>query len=125
MNQYFEDWQYRDGDEARKLVLEIQDPDSTESGISDAKDSLAEMGFRVIEVSLLAELDMQYELMISSNQNTFSTVANSDPHRALSFDWLHNYPGGLAKTHIVPLVLKEFKKTSKKIVALKSKVEKR
>lgn len=59
------------------------------------------------------------------DQNAFSTVANSDPHQALSFDRLHNYPGGLAKSHLVPLILNRFKSSSKQTVALKSKIEKR
>lgn len=32
------------------------------------------------------------------------SIANSDPYKALSFDRLHNYPGGLAKSHIIPLI---------------------
>ena len=64
-------------------------------------------------------------VLIVFKQNAFSGIANSDPHRALSFDRLHNYPGGLAKSHLLPLVLKRFKKGSKAIVALKSKIEKR
>jgi hypothetical protein len=43
----------------------------------------------------------------------------------LKFDRLHDYPGGLAKSHLVPLILNWFKSSSKQTVALKSKIEKR
>ncbi|KAF6743131.1 hypothetical protein DFP72DRAFT_1102075 [Ephemerocybe angulata] len=60
------------------------------------------------------------------NSQSFPTDDNSDPHRILSFDRLHNYPGGLAKTHILGLLFKRLqKKNDKDTKNMKTLIEKR
>ncbi|KAF6744235.1 hypothetical protein DFP72DRAFT_1095451 [Ephemerocybe angulata] len=86
LNKFSRDWEYRDAVKTGALVTIALDESKTDEEIQSARDDLKEMDFRVIE-------------------NTFSGVANSSPYEALSFDRLHNYPGGLAKTRIVSRIL--------------------
>ncbi|KAF6759534.1 hypothetical protein DFP72DRAFT_1100990 [Ephemerocybe angulata] len=86
LNKFSRDWEYRDAVKTGALVAIALDESKTDEEIQSARDDLKAMDFRVIE-------------------NTFSGIANSSPYEALSFDRLHNYPGGLAKTRIVSRIL--------------------
>ncbi|TFK27784.1 hypothetical protein FA15DRAFT_635076 [Coprinopsis marcescibilis] len=50
-------------------------------------------------------------------KNAFWTLKNTDPHTALGFDPMHNYAGGLAKAHILELILHDY--TDKNLKKLK------
>ncbi|KAG2012091.1 ubiquitin and ribosomal protein S27a [Coprinopsis cinerea AmutBmut pab1-1] len=86
---FFTNWEYRDAETTQKLVEVLERPDAPERVKGTARKKLQELNVRPIK-------------------NAFADIANSDPHRALSFDRLHNYPGGLAKTHLLPMLYEIF-----------------
>ncbi|TFK20456.1 hypothetical protein FA15DRAFT_646974 [Coprinopsis marcescibilis] len=94
------DLKYRSGEESLKLVREAQ----TLSTNAAREIILNGTGLRAVE-------------------NAFTTVENSDLHDALSFDKLHNYPGGLAKAHLVKLILDEFDANNAAIQGTRSLIE--
>ncbi|KAJ3519256.1 hypothetical protein NMY22_g13291 [Coprinellus aureogranulatus] len=104
--QYANDWVYRDGQQREELVSVALDDSKTDEERGEAEAELAGMGFRIAH-------------------NALSTIANADVHQILRFDRLHNYPGALAKTHILPLIMDPLNKKNKEASTLKQEVERR
>ncbi|EFI26693.1 hypothetical protein CC1G_15464 [Coprinopsis cinerea okayama7 len=103
---FFDNWEYRDSQTARKLIKVLEKPEVPDELKDTARKNLVDLNIRPIK-------------------NVFSEIANSDPHRALSFDRLHNYPGGLAKTHLLELLYKSFKTGPYATPEVKEKVNSR
>ncbi|TEB26008.1 hypothetical protein FA13DRAFT_1636737, partial [Coprinellus micaceus] len=103
---YTDEWEYRDAADRHHLGLIVEDPSRSAGARKKAAKALEDKSFRPMT-------------------NAFSYVDNSDPHRGLGFDRLHNYPGGLAKTHILNLLFHKFKKANKTVNAQKALIEKR
>ncbi|KAG2009518.1 ubiquitin and ribosomal protein S27a [Coprinopsis cinerea AmutBmut pab1-1] len=100
--EYSDDWEIRSPEDSLALVKAAQQV-KTKAG---QRRVLEGTGLRVIE-------------------NAFFTVANSNPYRALSFDRLHNYPSGLAKTHLLARILELLDGNGESQRDLRAKIEQR
>ncbi|KAH6906920.1 hypothetical protein BKA70DRAFT_1372268 [Coprinopsis sp. MPI-PUGE-AT-0042] len=124
LNKYCDVWEPQDPREAQDLYEVIEGTDKQDI-INEIVEELKKMGFRAIEVFT----GLIHVAMIAQSftplQNGFWSLPDFDLHLALCFDRLHNYPGGLAKSHILPLIFAYFDNKRKTTRELKDKLNKR
>jgi Plavaka transposase len=119
---YSDTWEMRDSETSMALLALTKG--THEKRAAKAQDKLDNLGYRHITVRMRL-LYSSFNADATHAQNAFWDLPNSDPHQALSFDPMHNIPGGLMKSHLVKILSNKFESTRAEVRKMKTLVEKR